>query len=459
MSNFEKYYPRGFLFSDETLNMIPEYYKLKVILNKYYYYYDEDQQCDMLEIDNKFIVIHGEYLHIGTDNQFTRDELKRELLQCFFNDYNQYLETLDFIAGRYVIIIGDIDNINIYPDASNTRSTYYTTSQNVISSHVYLINDQFRYERMPYLGDLPNLMNGLNITPFKNIKSLIPNHYLEFYSKNIKRFFTRENNKYSFLTEDERFNLLERFFKKQFEYYIENYSNIIFSLTGGGDSRFLLAVLHDYLDHIESFTYSTMDGIDNSTYAGRLLTLDYQIVKQIVSDININHKFIYYKDNKLPLTPKEDALLTKNTIGRHSSFLIPHTKNNFNITNLKHIRGNLLETGKARYYSKQYKESNIEEVKPIYNDKYAKSKNKQAEKYAKEIFNKFIIDINYGENIYDYHLLDLYHWEIRMGRWHPEILNTHDIVFDTISPFNQRAIIDISLSFTYEQRRDEYMYK
>src|SRR5699024_928361 len=218
-------------------------------------------------------------------------------------------------------------------------------------------------------------------------------------------------------------------------------------------------VLYYYSDHIESFTYSTMDGIDNSTYAGRLLTLDYQILKQIVSDLNINHKFIYYKDNKLPLTPKEDALLTKNTIGRHSSFLIPHTKNNFNITNLKHIRGNLLETGKARYYSKQYKESNIEEVKPIYNDKYAKSKNKQAEKYAKEIFNKFIIDINYGENIYDYHLLDLYHWEIRMGRWHPEILNTHDIVFDTISPFNQRAIIDISLSFTYEQRRDEYMYK
>src|SRR5699024_5282378 len=67
--------------------------------------------------------------------------------------------------------------------------------------------------------------------------------------------------------------------------------------------------------------------------------------------------------------------------------------------------------------------------------------------------------LNYGVNIYDYHILDLYHWEVRMGRWHPEILNTHDIIFDTISPFNHRAMIEVSLSFSYEKRRDEYLFK
>src|SRR5699024_6040481 len=65
---------------------------------------------------------------------------------------------------------------------------------------------------------------------------------------------------------------------------------------------------------------------------------------------------------------------------------------------------------------------------------------------------------NYDENIYNFHLLDLYHWEIVDGRWYSEVINTHDIIFETISPFNHRALIEIALSFSYDKKRDEYMY-
>src|SRR5699024_8272454 len=106
-------------------------------------------------------------------------------------------------------------------------------------------------------------------------------------------------------------------------------------------------------------------------------------------------------------------ILSKNTIGQHSSFLIPHVQENYPQENLKHIRGNLLEIGKTRYYSKTYKDSNMIELKKVFDNQYKKSKNNNAVEYVEQTYKKFVNDLNYGENTFDYHLLDLYHWEIR----------------------------------------------
>src|SRR5699024_10364987 len=67
--------------------------------------------------------------------------------------------------------------------------------------------------------------------------------------------------------------------------------------------------------------------------------------------------------------------------------------------------------------------------------------------------------LNYGEKLFDYHILDLFDWEDRMAGWHSEVLNETDAAFDTLLPFNMRAIIDISLSFPVSERRSDYMFK
>lgn len=72
------------------------------------------------------------------------------------------------------------------------------------------------------------------------------------------------------------------------------------------------------------------------------------------------------------------------------------------------------------------------------------------------MFNDFIHETDYGNSTFDYHLLDLMYWEIHMGRWHCEILNTHDYVVETVSPYNHRALIDITLSFEYIKRKNRY---
>lgn len=459
MSANSRLYPLGYIISDDELRNIPEYYDKKLILNKYYYYFDNVIEPHVFINNGTFIIIHGDVVHVGLKEQIPSSQLPKKLLHLYNQDYTEFLNLLDFIAGRYVIIVGDTNNVEIYPDATNTRSTYFTEEKNIAASHVFLINDQMKHERVSFAKELPELINGLLNTPFKNIKSIIPNYSLNLMDKSYTRFFPRENNKYTNITEEDKFILFERFWKKQLDYFLGKQGNFIFSITGGGDSRFSLALIKEHLDKVQFFTYSTKEGIDYSTYAGRLLTLDYKIVKQMLDDINLNHKFIYFVDNKKQLSDKEKSLLNKNTIGRHSSFLIPHIKDNYDQENLKHIRGNLLEIGKTRYFSNSYKESSINEAKKIYEKQYKKSKNEEANNLAEEMFEAYIKELSYGENLYDYHILDLYHWEVRMGRWHPEILNTHDIVFDTISPFNHRAMIEISLSFPYEKRRDEFLFK
>lgn len=459
MAYNERLYPFGYIFSDEKNENIPENFTELKVCDKYYYAFDDKLKENFIEKDGKFLIIHGEFIHIGIDNQYTNQGLTERLFSAYFFDHNVFLELLDFIAGRFVIIIGDLNDVKIYPDASNSRSNYYSITKNAVASHVSLLNAHGDYKRVKYGKELPELKNALLETPFSEIKSAIPNFYIDFYRKKQHRFFPRENNKYTSLDEDTKFQLIERFWKLQLDYYTAKYKNLLFSLTGGGDSRFSLALTKDYLERIHFFTYSRTSGVDESSQTAIGLTMDYNIVTQMLEVMNINHKFIYFVEDKIDLSEKDNNLISKNSIGRHSSFLIPQIKANYKQDNLMHIRGNLLEIGKTRYYRNVFRESNLEEMRKVFINRYAKNVSDDTLKLANEKYDEFIDNLNYDNKVFDYHLLDLYHWEIRMGRWHSEILNTHDIVFGTISPFNHRALIDLTLSFSYEKRRDEYAFK
>lgn len=460
MSDLMKLYPLGYVFSDQELENIPGHYDKKIIQNRYFYYYDVDINPNIYMNEDAFILIHGEFVHVGIEEEMNKNELLEGLLDYYQNNYNKFLDTLDYIGGRFVIFIGDNENVEFYPDAANTRTTYYTTEHNIFSSHVALIRDNVNKNKSDRITkSLATLNNALYYTTYNNIRSSLPNFKIHFKSKEYLRFFPREKNKFTELPEKEKYELFEHFWNKQLEYYFKNYTNFLFSISGGGDSRFAMSFLKNHLDKVQFFTYTTTREDDYTTPKSKGLTLDRKIVEQILDNIDLKHKFIYYEDNQRSLTSEENFLLSKNTIAKHTPFLISHIKDNYPQENLKHIRGNLFEIGQTRNFRNQFKESNSTELKRAFEMRYKKNIPDEYEEKFSNLYEEFIENLNYMENVYDYHLLDLFHWEIRMGRWHPEILNTHDIVFDTINPFNHRAIIDISLSFPYEKRRDEYLFK
>src|SRR5699024_3365657 len=100
--------------------------------------------------------------------------------------------------------------------------------------------------------------------------------------------------KYTTLTEEEKFKLIERFWKEQLNITFKKSKNVILSLTGGGDSRTSLALIREHLDDVKLFTYAATDGMDETNNSTKGLSVDNHIVKEMIKNLKLEHKFFYF---------------------------------------------------------------------------------------------------------------------------------------------------------------------
>lgn len=452
-----KSYPRGFIFSKKPLDNIPAHYKRQEIQG-YHYYYDEIMDVNIVRDDTGYILIHGDFFHVSAKETLTKKELLNALLNLYKTNYVKYLNLLDNVTGRYTIIVCYEEEINIYTDPSNTRSTYFTLSDLVVSSHVNLINDNFRFKKS---GISYALSNALYYTSYEEIRSTIANFSVNLNKNKYKRIFPRSRNRYTNLSSDEKYKLYNKISNQIFSYITSHYDEKLLSLSGGGDSRFSMALSKKYKDKIKYFTYVTNPHNDQSTPVKREAHKDLTIVKQMLDNLDFNHKFCYLNQIQNDYTAQEKKIIRKNTIAPHSMFLINLSRKFLPIEGkVVHIRSNLYEIGQAGAYKKTYRESNLEQFKIAFDKRYKKllKPEDSIEEYDRAYY-EFMNELGYTDFIYDYHLLDLYLWEIRLSRWHSEILNTHDVCFETLSPFNHRILLEIALSFNYEYRKNGQMFQ
>src|SRR5699024_10917782 len=346
-----------------------------------------------------------------------------------------------------------------FPDATAARTAYYTLDRNIIASHLYMITDNYVYEKDTVGENAQEITYVFDRTTHDRVKSVIPNFSLNFFEKESNRFFPRESNQYIGIEEAKKFELVEHLWKNQIKQYREKYENLILSITGGNDSRVSLAMAKEYKKDIKFFTYSTQKGeVENQGKYAKTLSIDQSIVRQILQDIPLNHKFFFFDETKIKLTPEEQKALSKNTLKPHGRFLIGHYNNAFANKKIMHIRGNLLEIGRA-YFINEKRKNSIEEVESTFKHGFKKYKEIINEQKKHEISAEGINTFQYHKELYGYHILDMYYWENRMGRWHSEVLNETDAAFDTFLPFNMRTIIDISLSFSLKERKSDYLFK
>ncbi|KKK33962.1 hypothetical protein WN59_10195 [Salinicoccus sediminis] len=459
MSKEIKLYPYGFIFSDELIRSVPDQYSHLKILDKYNYYFDNIYNPSVYETGNSFIILHGHFVHIGLEENININNLANKLLNLFTHDYNEFLDTLDFIAGRYVIIIGNETSIRIYPDATNSRSSYYTTDKLVISSHANLIADNFEYEHDHFNQKMPKMSYSFDNSPYVNIRSSVPNYYVDLKTNKSTRFFPRENNKYTSYDESQKFEMVERLWRSQIDYYQSTSNELVLSLTGGNDSRISLAMAREHNQDIKFFTYSTKEGEDEkSGRFAEVLSVDQYLVKQILCDISLNHTFFFFNEKRKKLTKEDKMNLEKNTILQHGRYILPYYLDTFPGDRVMHIRGNLLEIARSYFYQRN-RANDVSSVISTFKFGFRKFYEEVGESVVDNKLSTSLENLSYGQNLFDYHILDLFYWEDRMGGWHSEVLNETDAAFDTLLPFNMRAIIDISLSFPVSERRSDYMFK
>ncbi|KKK33960.1 hypothetical protein WN59_10180 [Salinicoccus sediminis] len=461
MNDKIRVFPNGFLFTaEEDIENLPSHYEHSVIQGKYHYYYDKDSRMKVYNDDESFIIIHGLFVHIDPESGDITEESPKLLLSLFSNNYEQFLEKLDYLGGRFVIIIGDRDNVYVYPDATGSRTAYYSKDFNSIASHSKLLKEVFKIPNDPLSSTTYDYRIFFDYSLFMNVESLLPNFYLNLNDGKKIRFFPRENNRYRNTDEADKFKAIEFLWKEQLKHFVNNNEKLIFSLTGGADSRLSLAMAKDYMEDIESFTYTPYeDDIKPETTKDELLYLDKQIVNQILDNYKLNHEFMYFRDDNISLNTFQNRIILTNTVRNHGKGLLPHYLKHFKEKDIIHIRANLLEIGRA-YYITHRSTNSSNSIRNHARHKLLKGLKSSDAKYKKieGLINSSIEKMGYNEPLFDYHLLDLYYWENRMGRWMPEVLNETDVAFETFLPFNMRAIIDASLSFSLKQRKTDYLF-
>src|SRR5699024_9186621 len=94
------------------------------------------------------------------------------------------------------------------------------------------------------------------------------------------------------------------------------------------------------------------------------------------------------------------------------------------------IRSSIFGLSRAHYNIKDRKNA-VDEVKKSFY--YSMNKYKDLPIFDEidldSVYRYGISELEYDSNLYDFHILDLYFWESRIGRWMSETLNETDLFF------------------------------
>ena len=364
------------------------------------------------------------------------------------------LDIISTWSGRYILILCS----KIYMDFSGNLGCFYGEKNNSIfvSSSLALIKEVYKtesknFEKIHYGGGIDWFPGPLTI--LKDVYRLLPSEILDFKKNNIKIYFKNYLIDFSKLKEEE---ILEKFiinFSNLIKNIDKNYKgDILLPLTGGVDSRTILAFLLKNKIKFKSFICETDLGIKNSD-----LTIGKLIAKQ--------EKFCHYiikKDKNENDKKKElefDQHCLGNCIDGPREF---YRKNLYEGLNMNRkslmLRGSIWES--VITYYKTLKdcstiEKRLNELKIYFSNIKEFSFNEKTLKIWLENIEKNKININW---------IDRFFLEQREGAWLSSIEQAEDLTnLDRISPLNSEFLVSLlwglSSKSTYNKNHQKKIIK
>lgn len=167
-----------------------------------------------------------------------------------------------YIGGKYVIFYHYNDKYYIVGDATCSIPIYYINSVDrgfVSASNIWNIILRHDFEKDEYLlrirngGDIFQAM-PYDYTVYKEVRQLLPNHYLEVTSEKItvRRFVNQPEPELSLLPEEAAKKTLP-WIKNLTKYYMSKY-DVCCPITAGRDSRVVLAFLKTQNTRVPCYT-------------------------------------------------------------------------------------------------------------------------------------------------------------------------------------------------------------
>jgi len=291
----EMLFRRGYLLTDTKLENISNYpfYSLwsETIINNFYLYVQKEQTFYVQTRGNVSSVIIG-HAYNPFNMMYDENEICQELITSYKNGLNTYFDKVSELTGLHIIIIIDGDEIIACQDACSLTGCYFGKVKNsmYISEHPQLIADLYDLTIDPMVEKLVeskcyNIGNRHlpgNLSPYKEIKRLGANTYLD-YNKDftIKRFYPIAPHP-EFVTDEEKSENVKRIgdlIHNGIECCSKKWNRCTISLSGGTDSKTTLACANGLYD---KFTYF-------SFYSKPQELVDAKGAKTICDKLNLSH--------------------------------------------------------------------------------------------------------------------------------------------------------------------------
>ena len=347
------------------------------------------------------------------------------------------------LAGRWVLFVSLGGQARLYPDAGGTKSAFYTVagpqSELWIGSQPRLISEAV--DVTIDTGTLEAFCNGTvknswpgDITPYENIRQLLPNHYVDLSSGEVRRFWPLGALPH-YDTDTAAKKIGETL--SAIMTSVAARRHVAMPLTGGYDSRVLLACSGERKKDLEVFVV-----IDPGTPSH-----DTSIPKRLMSRLGLKGRILHAKR-----FDKAFWDIYRQNVAE--MFWDKGSTKFFTFTRYGHgwfvATGNIAELiRRCSYYRDGIHPSAIS---PAF---LAQKAGYEGNPVAIRAFERWLRDVPQDM---DMEVLDLFYWEHRVGNWVSMGLTGLDTVCEVIPMYNCRTILEAGVTVDIAPRLEPYQF-
>lgn len=378
------------------------------------------------------------------DDQMIIDQILEKMFALKTTD--DLFQIVERYGGRWILIAGFKDHWLMLTDPCGYRAVHYSANSN--GNGFWSASQPGLFPFVMELQEDPDALEYLDRTKFqhwgnneyifpgdrsiyKEIKHLLPNHYLDLVSGDAKRFWP---NKY---LEPIAFNDCveesSRFLTKTMEAAARRFE-LALSITSGRDSRLILASSKKIAEQVYYFTGKYWNLKKRSP--------DIEIPTKILSKLNLKHHVIHCPNK---MEPGFGRIYNANVTPSHDVYGIIAQGFYRNLPKEKvMVKGNAVPIIKGTFHS-------FREDAEISAALFAKIMKVEGAKFAKDSISKWLIEVQ--RSIYNLDIFDLYQWEIYEGNWQAMSQLEWDLVVGEIFvPYNNRYLLSLMLGLDKKYR-------
>lgn len=331
------------------------------------------------------------------------------------------------LGGKYLILFKDREQYYLQGDATCSIPIFYNTEGSFLcaSNCQYLVNIKNyplddEYSQIRNSGDISQAM-PYDITPYRRIKQLIPNHYLDINRQAALRFINAEHRQRAISVEEATQTVLPMI-ETLLAFYLRNYK-IYCPITSGRDSRVVLSFLLKSQAQFSCYTIKHPEHNDN--------TQDIVIPIALCKQLDLPHKLVEDVTVLDSLKDRMDHLLGSNNYSLRTLRIGQTIHEHFGDGAI--LNGDIIgQVGKCSLHR---------DIPSLFaTPSYFRCKMHNFSSGAKKQLKQWLEEIkSSGEQV---NTFDLFSIENRMGRWAGQT----NLVYDSISQvslniFNCRSII------------------